>query len=192
MPNVKHIDRGTFDSCYSLSTIELPSTLTYLGSYAFTFCFELKEVKIPESVVKIGNEIFFECNSLTSVTLPTTLTEVDHSLFRRCSNLKEIYIGNERINTYPFKVTYSIMLQFKQIGINCPEVILTREDVSSNKKFTIFITIPEEVSYLDDYCFRNNNYFETIEIHEKIKSIGKDCFTNCDAVIVNNSLVKYD
>ena len=194
MPNVKHIDRGTFDSCYSLSTIELPSTLTYLGSFVFENCFELKEINIPESVVKIGDQVFLNCEALTSVTIPTSVTEVDHSLFRKCSHLKEIYIGKERIKTYPFKVTYSIMLQLKEIGIECPEVILTQEDVYLQKDLLKKnrTPIPKEVSYLDDNCFRNNRDFLTIKIHRNIKSIGKDCFVNCDAFIKNRSKIDYD
>ena len=190
IPNVKHIEQCCFKNCYSLTTIDLPSTLTYLGSYAFQYCFELKEVRIPDSVVKMGNNLFFECDSLTSVTLPTTLTEVDHSLFRRCSNLKEIYIGKKKVKTYPFKVTYSIMLQLKEIGIECPEVILTQEDVYLNKELLKINPIPLEVSYLDDNCFRNIDDFETIVIHENIKSIGKDCFVNCSATIRNKSKIK--
>ena len=192
MPNVKHIEFSCFQACYELTTIELPSTLTYLGLFAFKNCFSLKEINIPDSVVKLEENIFYNCDALTSVTLPTTLTEAHHSAFRRCSNLKEISIGNERIKTYPFKVTYSFMLQLKEVGIECPEVILTQEDVYLNKELLKNNPIPLEVPYLDDNCFRNIDDFETIVIHENIKSIGKDCFVNCDAIIINKSKIDYD
>ena len=192
MPNMQHIEQCSFNNCFSLSTIDLPSTLTYLGSYAFQFCYNLKEVNIPESVVRLGNSLFMNCDSLTSVTLPTTLKfeEVDHCLFKRCSGLKEIHIGKEKIKEYPFKVTYSIMLQFKTIGIKCKEVVLTNEDVYLNKQQLKKEPIPKEVKYLDDNCFRNNDDFVKIVIHKNIVSIGKECFKNCNAIIKNKSKIK--
>ena len=84
------------------------------------------------------------------------------------------------------------MLQFKEIGIEFPEVILTREDVYLQRELLTTNPIPLEVSYLDDNCFRNNDDFNKIVIHKKIKAIGKDCFFKCKAEIINKSPIKFD
>ena len=79
------------------------------------------------------------------------------------------------------------MLQFKQIGIECKEIILTREDMYLNTNLFINNPIPLEVKYLDNNCFKNNNKYEKIIIHKGIKEIGEDCFYGCHSKIVNKS-----
>ena len=185
---MKHIEQCVFNNCYSLSSITLPSTLTYLGSFAFQYCLALKEVTVPESVQFMGHQIFLECRSLTSVTLPSTITNIDHNMFRRCTALEQIIIGGKKVKKYPFKVNYTIMLHLKRKGITCQHVVLTKEDVLLYKyAWKPDFTIPKEITYLDDNCFRNEVYFKHIEIHRSIKEIGIDCFKNCPAVIKNKS-----
>ena len=194
MPNVKHIELRCFFCCCALKEIELPTTLTSLGSFAFQYCVNLKEINIPESVVKLGTSVFFNCESLTSVTLSKSLKfeEVDHSLFKNCSSLKQLFIGDKKVKEYPFKVTYSIMLQFKKIGIKCKEVVLTREDVYLHKDELKKNPIPSEVKYLDDHCFRNNNDYDVITIHKNIVEIGEQCFVNCKTPVINKSKVIFN
>ena len=84
------------------------------------------------------------------------------------------------------------MLHFKGIKVKCSEVVLTREDVCLQKELLKNNPIPLEVSYLDDNCFRNNDDFNKIVIHKKIKAIGKDCFFKCDAEIINKTKIPID
>ena len=168
-----------FKNCYSLSKIELSSELTYIDSFCFEYCLSLKEIAINDNVKELGGQLFYNCTSLTSIRLSTSLTKLDKLLFFKCSNIKEIYIGNEKITQYPFDITYSIMLQFKENGIECKEIWLTDFETKNPEYFNSnMIEIPKEVKYLDDNCFRNSK-FEIIKLHEGIKSIGEFCFKNC-------------
>ena len=60
----------------SLESIKLPSTVTEIGSFAFTGCSNLREVMFNDRLQKIGDRAFYNCSSLESITLPSTVTEM--------------------------------------------------------------------------------------------------------------------
>lgn len=69
--------------CPNLESVTLPSSLTYIGAYAFNNCTQLKSIQIPEGVTHIGTYAFKGCKTLASVTLPKTFgqTSADGSLY---------------------------------------------------------------------------------------------------------------
>ena len=194
LSNVQVMGNCSFKNCTTLEHITIPSTVTQMDSFVFEKCFYLKEICLPDTVLSIGDQLFLECQSLTSVTLSTSLTYVDKLTFNKCSSLKEIWIGNKKIREYPFEVTYSIAKQFESIGITCKEIVLTITDLhllQDPKQKKDILIIPPCVTKLDDNCFRNNNQFKEIYIHKQVKTIGKDCFKNCKAAVVNKAASKW-
>ena len=190
LPNVKRINNNVFKNCQKLEYINLPTTLTHIGSFAFEKCFNLKEVNLPESVVSIGHQLVVECLSLTKITLSSSLEIIDKCLLNKCTSLKEIWIGNNKISKYPYSVSYEISQYLKSIKIQCEEIVMTREDINIIADFEKRVCdIPEDIKYLDDYLFRNNNDFDTISIPKSIVSIGKDCFKNCSAKVNENKSI---
>lgn len=76
----------------SLTSINIPLSVTSIGRYAFYYCRHLKSVNIPSSVTEIGQAAFRECDSLTSVNIPSSVTEIGESAFQWCESLKNINI----------------------------------------------------------------------------------------------------
>jgi hypothetical protein len=64
-----------------------------LGEKAFSYCSSLTSINIPESITSIGDKTFSFCTSLASVYLPKALTSVGASAFDNCNSLKEINYG---------------------------------------------------------------------------------------------------
>ena len=98
-----------------ITTITLPDTVTYLGSYAFDSCFvlesvslsdslttinrdmfqsnyALKNVKLPMNLTLICQRAFLGCRGLENITLPDTVTQINSSAFSDCTSLKNINI----------------------------------------------------------------------------------------------------
>jgi hypothetical protein len=75
------IREGTFAFCYSLTSINIPNSVTAIGNYAFAFCTSLTSINIPNSVTAIGNYAFEGCTSLTSVTCTTEALTLGRSAF---------------------------------------------------------------------------------------------------------------
>ena len=92
IPNsVTAIDVGSFYRCSSLTSIEIPSSVTTIVSWSFSFS-GLKSVSIPNSVTKIGWEAFRGCNNLHSVTISSNVTEIEDAVFAQCASLTSVVI----------------------------------------------------------------------------------------------------
>ncbi|MCM1382849.1 MAG: leucine-rich repeat domain-containing protein, partial [Muribaculaceae bacterium] len=61
------------DGCFAntnITSVEIPDTVTEVGSNAFAGCGSLTEVVIPESVLSIRDGAFEGCENLTSIIIP--------------------------------------------------------------------------------------------------------------------------
>ena len=55
-----------------------------IGKWAFWRCSSLTSVNIPSSVTTIGDAAFGGCSSLTSVNIPSSVTTIGDAAFRIC------------------------------------------------------------------------------------------------------------
>ena len=90
---VYKIGDDAFRECSSLTSVEIPNSVTSIGGYAFYGCSSLTSVEIGNSVTSIGNYAFSNCSSLTSVELPNSVTSIGSYAFYDCSGLRSMTIG---------------------------------------------------------------------------------------------------
>ena len=88
---ITFIGMGTFAFCENLVHVELPDTLTEIGTGAFRST-GLVELVIPEGVTSIGGEAFYG-SKLTSVNIPGSVVEWGNGAFQECLNLKDATFG---------------------------------------------------------------------------------------------------
>ena len=110
---VKHIKQGTFYDCRSLrniklpaylesidtygitasliETLELPSTLKTISSYAFEHNDYIKKVVVPEGVETIGTQAFRYNRGLKELTIPSTVTSIERDFAYNCPELQALY-----------------------------------------------------------------------------------------------------
>lgn len=86
---VTYIGQSAFVSA-TMSSISLPSTLTYIGGLSFQNCNGIESVAIPEGVTYIGNYAFSFCDKLNRVTIPASVTEIGEKAFIGSIQLKTI------------------------------------------------------------------------------------------------------
>lgn len=76
---------------YHLKSVTLPTTLRFLGSYAFYYCQGLTEIQLPYGLKSIGGSVFENCTSLESLTIPASVTQfTGYDPFYGCSKLKTL------------------------------------------------------------------------------------------------------
>ncbi|EPR13759.1 leucine-rich repeat protein [Ruminiclostridium papyrosolvens] len=86
-----------FNTCKSLSSLNLSSSVKELGSYSFGGCISLKEIVLPEGVEVIGAKAFSACSGLTTVYIPKSLTNIDMKAFNYDAALSTVYYaGTEK------------------------------------------------------------------------------------------------
>ena len=91
----------------SIISVTLPSNLKSIPSYAFQDCDLLSAIELPDSVTEIGSGAFLGCTSLTNVTLPSNLKSIPSYAFENCYSLSTIDIPNTvtKIGTRAFAET---------------------------------------------------------------------------------------
>lgn len=84
---VNTIGERAFQSCLSLTEIEIPDSVEEIGDSAFQNCGSLTEVTGGRRLKKIGYEAFEYCRKLESITLYPTITSISGFAFDECQFL---------------------------------------------------------------------------------------------------------
>ena len=179
----KWIGDLAFNSCFSLTSIIIPNSVTSIGEAAFGGC-SLASITIPNSVTNIEPYAFGACSSLTSVTIPNSLTSIGKGVFNNCSSLTSVTIGNSvtSIGEWAFlncEKLGTLVLgdKVKEIGeeafkgcnklyhIYCyaPEPPLIEEDVFYNYNVNLYVPCNHFDSYKYDRVFGSFRYIQCID-----------------------------
>lgn len=84
-----------FQGCKKLTTVNLPTTLDYIGQQAFSNT-DIRSVTVPYAT-EMGKEIFYWCTKLNNIEFSPSLTTVPERMFQNCTNLPEDFVIPEQI-----------------------------------------------------------------------------------------------
>ena len=174
---------GSRDITANIEKIELPSTVTEIGKYAFNggsslgYNFEnLKEISIPDSVTTIGYYAFAYCDSLKDITIPNNVTNIGGGAFSNCTGLTKITIPNNVTNIGEWAFSYCTGLTKITIPNN---VTYIGEDAFSNCTGLTKITIPNSVTTIEKSAFYGCTGLTEVKIPNNITYIGRFVFSGC-------------
>lgn len=137
------IDDEVFYNCTALHHIELSNNLKQINDQAFGFCKSLEEITFPDSLEIIMRHAFVDCHSLKSAFIPKTLLSLDNP-FPGCKSLTGINVDPDNPN---YKSRDGVL--FSKNG----ELLVCYP----SGKYSETYTIPGNVQYLDNFCFRFSN-----------------------------------
>jgi hypothetical protein len=138
---VTGIEDKAFMNCDSLTSIEIPDTITSIGNYAFMYCSALTDIEIPESVTSIEFCEFFGCTNLKNIKLPDRITYIGWNAFAY-TGLTDITIPNSTtaVGNYAFNGCTALK------SVTIPDSVIVIED----NAFT-------ECTELETvYCYKNS------------------------------------
>lgn len=85
LPNtITSIGTGAFRDCSNLVGINIPNSVTGIGMSAFENCSSLADIIIPNSVDTIWESAFANCNKLINIIIPSSVKYVGHWAFEKC------------------------------------------------------------------------------------------------------------
>ena len=196
-----YIQSYAFRDCTALKSVSFPTTLTRIGSYAFEGCSALETADLPAGLERIDKNAFQNCISLTSAALPSSLVALGSYTFSGCSSLDTLTLGEglTTIQSYTFEnctalegvsLPASITSLAPRAFYNCAALTevgypvnwsTTSSSSGSTSPFdgcTVLtsVTVPEGVTMIPDYAFRNCAALETISLPDSLTSIGTYAF----------------
>lgn len=142
-----------------LISVQIPDTVTEIGSNAFYNCTSLKSVTIqdnkPSCVKKIGRQAFMFCSELTDIPILDSVTEIDSEAFHHCEELDTVTIpeGVTSVADGMFRYCYSLHT----------------------------VTLPDSVTAIEERAFTGTALTQ-IHIPAKVTRIGTDAFSECFAL----------
>ena len=90
---IQYIGNNAFERCSNLTSITLPSSLTVIGIEAFKNCEDLNAVSLNYGLLEIGVSAFEGCESLEEIEIPSSVTNIGSEAFRGCSSLEVVTIN---------------------------------------------------------------------------------------------------
>ncbi len=163
-----------------LKEIDIPETVTTIGSYAFGNCKNLTTVTGMKNVTKIGSNAFYNCSNLVNIKLPENLAEIGAWAFYNCSQLKVDLPGNiVKIGVGTFENCKSLTeITIPKNLTECDWRIFSGCSNLKTIKFEKGITtIPANLFYGADTIWFDG--LEEIDIPETVTTIGNSAFFNC-------------
>ena len=188
--NLKAIPDRTFEDCYGLSKLVLPSNLVYLGN-AFNNCKSLLDVTIPNGLAQVNAKVFSGCDKILHV--------------RNYSNL-EIKFDNYQCEIVTdSKKPFNKTIIYNEDGVvlfdNGREIAIVSylanqkqldlssyDDVSSIYQYAFYgssieqVIIPASVVKIGNYAFSNCSALSSVSFAEGslAKTLGTDVFSGCE------------
>jgi Leucine-rich repeat (LRR) protein len=151
---LKTIGNSAFAMCKALNKLDVPSTVTMLGSWILEGS-SLLSFTIPEGLTTLSESTFYGSN-ITEIRIPTTITEIPNYCFSRCGNLERIYLHD------------GIISMGKSAFIEC----------FSLERFTI----PKGVTVLSQDLFASCRGLREVYLHENITKMESSVFENCKSL----------
>lgn len=140
----------------TISNIEFPDSIKYLGTHLFEKSLYLKSVKLPSKIKKLSPYMFAECSVLEQVEMPYEIESLEEGMFKNCASLKDIPF-RAGIKELPSYVFYGCK------GINS-------------------LIIPNSVEKICSYAVAECENLVTLVLPDSLKEIEEHAFDNCNKI----------
>ena len=136
---VKNIGAGAF-AYSSITSIEIPASVTQISAEAFCQCYDLSSVVLNEGLVNIETRAFVYCQALHEITIPTSVTSIGENAFNYTGYLTS---SNKEFTLY---IPYTLNINASSNVFGSPKYATVIPYVKPAKEYTSF-ACPQDVDF---------------------------------------------
>ena len=187
------ISPNAFHHC-DIESINIPSKIAEIGSWAFGGCKKLKEITFEGTLPCIPRITFSFCESLTTISLPHGVRVIEPGAFERCKNLKDVVLNDdlkvisnnaftECPNLFSLRIPESVEIMGEDYG-NCFRDCPNLHELYYDAKHAIIKGMPtsitkliigEHVQTLPTNLIPSGTNIEEITIPENVCKVSTGC-----------------
>ncbi len=188
---VNQIADEAFNGCENISSITIPSSVTFIGDNAFYNCTSITELNFEEGIESIGINAFFGLN-ITSLKIPASLIDIGTDAFYGSTGLNEILVAkNNPVYTSQDKSGNECNMLLiikkgvieKELVLGCNNTILPNDGSIKKIEGAAFfgyaelesLTIPDSVEEIEMGCFAMCSGLKSLTV-----SSGNQVYTSRD------------
>lgn len=186
--------------------LDLGSSMTSIGDYAFNDSESLTSISFPSTLKSIGECAFSECTRLSKISLPSRLTNISSGAFAVCGlhslsfnpvycNIND-YAFIENVNLVKVKLTGTLDLGANLFedcdgltDVDMSGATLAEESSGILQK-SMFrgclrltsIKLPKGVNEIERTAFLDCRALSSISLPSTVTKIGENCFRNCTSL----------
>lgn len=179
----KGIGDHAFYNLSTLTSIDLPDTITSIGRYAFYKCAKLELSKLPSSLVSIDEYAFSEFYKLPITSLPNTVETIGYRAFKNCGYLALARLS-ENLTTIGAEAFY-----------NCSNIVvdtlpegLTSISASAFEgcRNMTFASLPDGLTIIGEKAFYGCDNITVSSLPSSLTSLGNKAFYSCDKITISS------
>ena len=199
---LRTIGERAFFACHDLATVEIASTTTSIGKYAFTDCVALKSMKVADGNTRykvIDNALYYYTSTpgtgeYTLIQYPLgdgakeykvpdavtfTLTEVQEGAFWGSPSLENIVLPAtvKKVGNNAFTECKSL----KTVSLPTGLTALGEEAFKGDSALTE-ITLPDGITTVQPGTFQGCESLKKVNLSNELKIIGNRAFQGCKSL----------
>ncbi|MBP5682197.1 MAG: leucine-rich repeat protein [Bacteroidales bacterium] len=199
------IGPGAFEDCKKLKKVTFKHGLQTIASCAFKNCTALESIELPVSVCRINDFAFEGCESLKHFSFGgrhSKLQTVGSNPFVATKGIQMEEINNESIcakNGFLIDKTHKTLISYYgyEDSVFVPDDITTIGSNAFAYNYKIIkITLPEGITNIKYYAFKQCTNLENINIPNTLTELGTNPFVYDKKIKIrldsNNQSFKYD
>ena len=181
-----------FSGATKLTSIDIPDSITMIGSLAFENCERLTNIKIPSGVVSIANDAFKGCSALTNISVAKnnpTYYSLDGNLYTKEDNVLMCYVGGkeETSFTIPDGVTKIGDAAFSDCdnltSVSIPNsVTMIGASVFSDCDNLTSVILPNGMIRVGWSAYRYCDNLKNVELPDTVTTLDYWCFSDCTSL----------
>ena len=174
---VTQVADKAFWHCTQMTSVKIPESVNYVGSFGFNDCASLDSLVFPNDDLTFSAwYVCSGCKNLKYVRLPANLQKLGYEMFSECENLESIHIPESCTNWS----TYSFFRCYKLKNVNIPYGVKTIGQAAFYECYELEdLEIPPTVTSIEKQAFTRCKKLRTLDLPNSVTQFGWQTFEEC-------------